>query len=240
MRRERAHDLPSLARDALHAVLARPRHVVLAALVAGLLAAGAPRWTAAALAAACAVAGAVSRRGAIGLAAALAVLVGAFVAEARLRAAAQPPVRPFMGHPISIRGYALEPVRERGFGGWSLAVRAAGGPLKRVRLVVRGTARVRRPALEAGDELRVRGRLVELSRWERYEATRGARAAVVAERVEATGARRRGAAGAIDGTRRRAEAALDAGLPRRQAALARGMVLGQDDALDPRTRGEFR
>src|SRR4051794_12468015 len=206
MGRERAHHLPSLARDALHAVVARPRHIVLAALVAGLLAAGAPRWTAAALAAACAVAGAVSRRGAIGLAAALAVLVGAFVAEARLRAAAQPPVRPFMGHPISIRGYALEPARERGFGGWSPpgrparplgghpssirgsapgparergfggwspAVRAAGGPLSRVRLVPRAAARVRRPAVEAGDELRVRGRVVELSRWERYEATRG-------------------------------------------------------------------
>src|SRR4051812_8485746 len=240
MRRERAHDLPSLARDALHAVLARPRHVVLAALVAGLLAAGAPRWTAAALAAACAVAGAVSRRGAIGLAAALAVLVGAFVAEARLRAAAQPPVRPYLARAMTARAYAVEPIRARGFGGWSLAVRTADGPLSRVRLVLRAAARVRRPAVEAGDELRVRGRVVELSRWERYEATRGARAAVVAERVEPTGARRGGVSGAIDGVRRRAEASLDAGLPQRQAALARGMVLGQDDALDARTRDEFR
>src|SRR3954465_10952615 len=107
MRRERAHDLPSLARDALHAVLARPRHVVLAALVAGLLAAGAPRWTAVAIAAACVVGGAATRRAAIGVAAAVAVLAGAFVAEARLRAAEQPPVRPFIDHPLSLRGYAL-------------------------------------------------------------------------------------------------------------------------------------
>src|SRR5437763_688439 len=47
-------------------------------------------------------------------------------------------------------------------------------------------------------------------------------------------------AGALDGARRRAERALEAGLPAPQAALARGMVLGQDEALDDRTRKDFR
>jgi competence protein ComEC len=44
----------------------------------------------------------------------------------------------------------------------------------------------------------------------------------------------------VDGVRLRAERAVTAGLPPPQAALARGMVLGQDDALDDTTRNEFR
>src|SRR4051794_41878546 len=67
MTRTRRHDLPARAREASHAVLARPRHVALAALVAGLLAAGAPRWIAAALATGAVVAGALTRRGAPGV-----------------------------------------------------------------------------------------------------------------------------------------------------------------------------
>lgn len=40
--------------------------------------------------------------------------------------------------------------------------------------------------------------------------------------------------------RGRAEAALGAGMPVREAALARGFVLGQDEAIDPRTEEDFR
>src|SRR4051794_9807431 len=234
------NDLRARARETLHGVVARPRHVALAAFVAGLLVAPAPRWIAVALAAGGVLAGVVGRRTALGLAAALATLTGAFVADARLKAADRPPLRPLLGRAVDVRADALEPVRRREFGGWSLAVRASDGPLARARVVVRANARVPMPRVEAGDELRLRGRLVALARWEGYEAVRGARAAIVPERAEATGRRRGGVPGAIDGVRRRAEAALDMGLPHRQAALARGMVLGQDDALDPRTRDEFR
>ena len=236
----RTNDLRGRAREAWHAICARPRHVALAALVAGLLAAPAPRWIALALATGGVLAGMLTRRMALGLTAGLAALAGALVADARLQAAERPPVRPFLGRAVDLHGYALEPVRGRDFGGWSLALRATDGPLPGARIVIRATGRLAQPHTEAGDELRVRGRLVALAHWEDYEAARGARAAIVPELAVATGRRRHGLPGAIDGVRRRAEAALDAGLPRGQAALARGMVLGQDDALDPHTRDEFR
>src|SRR3954468_5631252 len=240
MTADRGHELRARAREAWHAVLMRPRHLALAALVAGLLVAQAPRWLSPALVTGLVVAGAATRRIALGLAVSAVLLAGAFVAEARLRAAERPPLHPLLGRTVDVDAYAVEAVRARAFGGWSLAVRVRGGPMAGVRLIVRGSARLRRPALEGGDELRVRGRVVELARRERYEATRGARAAIVAERAAATGRRRGGGPGVIAGARRRAESALAAGLPRHQAALARGMVLGQDDALDARTRDEFR
>jgi competence protein ComEC len=46
--------------------------------------------------------------------------------------------------------------------------------------------------------------------------------------------------GAIDAMRRRAEVALSADLPGPKAALARGMVLGQDEAISESVRDEFR
>ena len=47
-------------------------------------------------------------------------------------------------------------------------------------------------------------------------------------------------AGAVDSARRRAERAIEAGLPPDKAALLRGMVLGQDEAIDPLTRDDWR
>jgi competence protein ComEC len=46
--------------------------------------------------------------------------------------------------------------------------------------------------------------------------------------------------GFVDAVRTRAERALSSGLPAPQAALLRGMTLGQDEALDARTRADFR
>src|SRR3954468_3113089 len=129
MTADRGHELRARAREAWHAVLMRPRHIALAALVAGLLAAQAPRWLAPALVAGLAVAGAATRRIALGLAASAALLTGAFVAEARLRAGERPPVRPLLGRTVDVDAYAVEAVRERAFGAWALAVRARGGPM---------------------------------------------------------------------------------------------------------------
>src|SRR5207244_954057 len=136
-------------REALQAVLARPRHVVLACGVAGLVAG--PRAGAVVLAGIVVLlaAGHAVRRVGLGVAAAIALLAGAVVAEARLAAAERPAAAPLIGRSASGRGV-----------GW--------------------------------------------------------------------------------GARRRAQAAVAAGLPQKQAALARGMVLGQDDALDDATREEFR
>ena len=47
-------------------------------------------------------------------------------------------------------------------------------------------------------------------------------------------------AGFVDGLRRRAERAIDRALPPAPAALVRGMVLGQDERIDPLVRDDFR
>jgi competence protein ComEC len=58
--------------------------------------------------------------------------------------------------------------------------------------------------------------------------------------VESTGRLRGGLAGAVDSARRRAERAIDRALPPEESALMRGMVLGQDEAIDPLTRDDWR
>jgi competence protein ComEC len=96
------------------------------------------------------------------------------------------------------------------------------------------------PTVATGAIVLVRGRLRPLGPFERHYARRGASAALSLDGAVPTGARRGGAMGAIDAIRARAERALATGLPAAQAALLRGMVLGQDEALDEATRTEFR
>jgi competence protein ComEC len=76
--------------------------------------------------------------------------------------------------------------------------------------------------------------------WPAYLARRGIRVEVALDDVGATGMRRGGVTGAIDSMRRRAERAIAGGLPAPKAALARGMVLGQDEAIAEPVRDEFR
>src|SRR5436190_2221735 len=149
MTADRGHELRARAREAWHAILIRPRHLALAALVAGLLVAQAPRWLAPALVTGVLVAGAATRRIALGLAASAVLLAGAFVAEARLRAAERPPLRPLLGRTVDVDAYAVEAVRVRAFGGWSLAVRARGGPMA-------GAAGPSRPLRQACRAIRTR------------------------------------------------------------------------------------
>lgn len=73
-----------------------------------------------------------------------------------------------------------------------------------------------------------------------YLRRRGVAGELDAERLELTGRRRGGLAGAVDAMRRRAENAIASGLAPGSQALARGMVLGQDEAIDPTVRDDFR
>ena len=73
-----------------------------------------------------------------------------------------------------------------------------------------------------------------------YLRRRGVAGELAIDEMKATGRRRGGVAGAVDRMRRHAEAAISAGLPSEKAALARGMVLGQDEAIDPPVRDDFR
>ena len=88
--------------------------------------------------------------------------------------------------------------------------------------------------------LAIEGRLAPLGPPDAYERRRGAHALLLAATIRATGARRGGLLGALDGVRDRSERALTRGLPAPQGGLARGMVLGQDAALTDAVRDDFR
>src|SRR3954452_21423573 len=76
--------------------------------------------------------------------------------------------------------------------------------------------------------------------WRAYLRRRGIAYELAVDSLADTGGRRGGPSGAIDSLRIRAEAALGAHVTKANAALARGMVLGQDELIDPLERDDFR
>jgi competence protein ComEC len=225
------------------AVLARvrgyPRHLVLAALVSGLLAAPVP----AAVGLACVGVGVVAGRR-LAAPAVVAVLLGAVVGEARVAALERTALGPHIGEFAILRGYVLEHPRAPGGGGAGGAARGgrsalvgvSAGPGAGERVVVRGSW----PVVSLGGEVDVQGRLVALREREDWLRRRGAHARVLATELRVTGRRRGGVPGALDRMREAAEQAVSTGLDPPRAALARGMVLGEDEALDEDTREAFR
>src|SRR3954470_19494907 len=113
------HPLAQAVGSAVSAVRAHPRHVVLFALVAGLLAGThAPELT---LAVAACVAALVGRLP-LALGAMVAVLAGALLGEARMEALGPGPLAASVGQELSADVVLLEPLRTRANG--SVAVRA--------------------------------------------------------------------------------------------------------------------
>jgi competence protein ComEC len=219
---------------ALEAARRHPRHVVLAALVAGLLAGPLEPRLVLLIAGAF---GAVAGRPLVALLAALAVLGGTVGGQARLAAAERSALGPLFGSTVAVPVVLLEQPRPVRYGLTALARLEAG---EGERVMLRSGQSVRWPGASTGAIVLVRGRLRPLGPFEQHYARRGAHAAISLDAAVHTGLRRGGAWGFVDGVRGRAEAALRVGLPSAQAALLRGMVLGQDEALDERTRDEFR
>lgn len=224
----------SAALATLDRLRAHPRHLVLGALVAGLLAAPAGARVVALIAVA---AGVLAGRRAPALLAAAAVLAGALGVHARLHALERTQLPALFGTTVTARVVLLEQPRPVRFGRTALA-RLDAGDGERVMLRIGQDADW--PPSPTGALLDVRGRLRALGPFERHYALRGAHAAISLDAAAATGARRGGPMGAVDTIRTRAERALSSGLPRAQSALLRGMTLGQDEALDARTREDFR
>ena len=220
------------------AVREHPRHLVLGALVAGLVLCRAPAPVV--VAAAIALAG-LARRPVPAALAGLAVLVGASGGALRLDALEAGRLAAASGRFIQSRAVLLEPVRVR-------APRLAVVRAELTAGVARGeqaVMRVRAPAPRegwpgVGEEVRVAGVVAPLGRYDAYQRLRGAHAAVDVARIPPTGAVRRGLAGAVDALRRRAEHALTQGLRPSEAALLRGMVLGEDERLAAPVREDFR
>jgi competence protein ComEC len=238
-----------------------PRHTVLFGVTAGLLLAPLSRaaTVGAAIAAALLVAVAtapsvsgpdpadgslagaatLSRAPRLAVAAALAVLAGALVADVRLDALEGGRLPALEGRSVSARAVLLEPVRPRP-GGFGVArARFVDGPAPGEGAVLRMRARPDGwPKI--GEVLAVAGQVEPLGIYDEYQRRRGAQAAVEVERMRATGEHRGGLAGIVDAARRRAEAGLDRGLEAPEAALLRGMVLGQDEQLDDDVEDDFK
>ena len=227
-----------LLRAGAETLARHPRHALLAALAAGLLAG--PRWPQGVVAAALA-AGALGRRSLLAFGVAVAILTGAAIAQARLAALDRTALGPLPGRLVDIRGTQLDHPRERAFGARVAAIRLSSGPARGERVLVRASAHVAWPtAAQPGTELALTGRLSPLGLFDAHERRRNAHALLRAQTIRATGRRRGGLLGLLDRVRERTEHALTSGLPASQGALARGMVLGQDAALAATVRDDFR
>ena len=191
-------------------------------------------------------AGAARAAPAVAALAAVLVLAGATLGNARLEALDASAARVRDG-PVTLRGYLVTRPRPSPFGA-TAELEVAGGRLDGARLLLRVPRWGRLPAgIGVGHELAVAGRLrVPRSTpgsgfdFAAYLRRGGIAGELLLDRARATGRRRGGAAGVLDAMRRRAERALAAGLPAPEAALARGMVLGQDEQIDESTRQDWR
>ncbi|MEK6228459.1 MAG: ComEC/Rec2 family competence protein [Actinomycetota bacterium] len=225
----------------------RPRHLALAALAAGLALAEISLEGTLVTAALLAAALNLARAPRAALAASAAVLVGALAGHARLAAidAAGAGLEP--GDHVEGRAHMLGPPRPGPFGS-SAEVRMVSGHAVRAKFLARLPRRARLPPdAGAGTELRISGSIREPKPPEpdgfdlgAYLRRRGVAGELQAETAVATGRRRGGPAGLVDAARRRGERSIAAGLERGPAALARGMVLGQDELIDPATKDDFR
>lgn len=254
--RARGSEAPASALAAvLEGVRRHPRHVILAALVAGLLAAPLEPRTVLLLTIAVAV---LPGRPMLGPLAAIALTAGALGAQARVASLERTALGPLLGATVTARAVLLEQPRPVRYGVTALArLDAWGGGRPALagdgsgtgderaagtgeRVMLRIGRDVSWPAASTGAVVLVRGRLRALGPFESHYARRGAHAAISLDAAAVTADRRGGTWRIVDGIRGRAEAALDAGLPAPQAALLRGMTLGQDEGLTERTRDDFR
>jgi competence protein ComEC len=214
----------------LSLVARHPRHAVLGALVAGMLAARQP----AALVALAPLLIALRPRAFAGLLVA-AALAGALVAQARTAQLDRSLLGPSLGRSISERAFVLDLPRATPFGGWQATV-----SLRGERVALTAGRWIPQPGVVIGAQLRVSGTLKPLAAGQDWMRTRNVHAALSASDVRVTGARRGGLAGLVDGVRARAERALRAGAPRSVSGLLRGMVLGEGEALDAGMQDDFR
>ena len=232
--------------DALAIAHAHPRHLVLAALVAGLLAINAGSWCVAAVAATLTGLSGSRRIAALAVAA---VLSGLAWGQARTHDLEHSVLAGAVGGEMTGRLVVLEPPRDRRAGGVAFRARWIDGGVRGevgvVRLEPGGTSRVGdtsvvTSAIVPGSVLSVSARIEPLADWEAYQRLRGAQAAIVVRSWSLTRQRRRGLAGVLDASRDRSRAGLAAGVDARRAALLRGMVLGEDDAVGDDVRTDFR
>jgi competence protein ComEC len=223
----------------------RPFHVAVAALAFGLAVAEHPKVAAVAALAGAGAAGA-ARRPRLAVALCLGALTGASIGPARINAldAQMNAARP--GTSITATATLLTAPRPSHFES-SAELRIDSGPSAGAHVLARSRIHAWPGDGEPGTELQVSGPLEKPRRkpgerldWPGYLRRHGIAAELHVKVMRATGGIRGGVAGLIDRMRRRGEAALEAGEPPEQAAVARGMVLGEDERIDPLLKDDYR
>jgi competence protein ComEC len=230
----------------------RPHHIVMAALAGGIAAAPAPRWAAASVAVVAALSASAAAHSTgrgpfpfVPLAVA-AALAGAALGTLRVTAIDATARRAGPdGAAVSGTAILLEHPRPSQFGS-SAAIRLTSGRAAGATML--GRVDGPRPwpgGGEPGVILRVAGTAQRPAAggsfdWRAYVRRRGIAYELAIDSLADTGRRRDGPSGAIDSMRIRAEAALGTRVTNAKAALARGMVLGQDELIDPLERDDFR
>ena len=222
----------------------RPWHVGIGAIAAGLALADADPALAAAVAVAVLVALLALGAGRLAALAAALVLCGAAAGELRLAAIDGPAAGVRDRERVDLTAHLLTMPRPGPFGE-SAEVGVAGGSLRGTRLLARAARWAPLPrGVRIGEELRLRGTVRAggegSSGFAAYLRARGVAAELLIDEASETGRRRAGLAGALDAMRTRAERAVVAGMPAGEGALLRGMVLGQDEAIEPGLREDFR
>jgi competence protein ComEC len=245
----------------------RPWHVGIGALALGLSLAEAGAEITAGAATVAFLALSVLRAATLGAVAAALVLCGAAVGELRLGATNASAERVRDGERVELRAHLMTLPRPGAFGA-SGEVAVTSGPLRGARLLVRAARWAPLPsALDVGEELKLEGRLKALTPageagsgsaagdeagavsateggssfdFAAHLRRRGIAGELLLDRARRTGRRRGGLAGALDAMRGRAERGVVAGMTDADGALLRGMVLGQDEAIDPGLREDFR
>jgi competence protein ComEC len=229
------------------AARARPFQLAAACVAAGLGLSVASPLLALVAAAGVALLLVVCRAARLGALAGVLLLGGALAGQARLAALDGSSARVRDGPVRSLRVQLDTRPRPSPLGA-SAEVTVVDGPLGGARVLLRVSRWTRLPGdLTPGRELSVSGELRKLrasGSGERDFAAhlrqRGIAGELLLDHAKATGRSRGGVAGSLDVMRRRAERAVAAGLPGPEAALARGMVLGQDEAIDASTRQDWR
>jgi competence protein ComEC len=180
--------------------------------------------------------------------ASLAAVVGmtVMVGAVRLDRIDAPAERLSDGQAISGLAELVERPRPGPFGP-SVEIELKTGAERGTRLLARFPRDARVPVDAApGAELELSGRFKRARPGEGgfdlpgYLRRRGIAGELIAERAGATGRRREGLSGAIDGVRERALDGIASDLPSALGALAQGMVLGADEDVPDAVREDFR
>ena len=164
---------------------------------------------------------------------ALALLAGLLIGSARLAAIDGGALRSGEGQRVEARGFVATTPRVIG-GATRFALATPAG---RIGLAVDEPA----PGLAVGDRIEAEGRLTEPEPWlAGFGRRAGWALELQAGEVRMLPGGRSGLSGFLDRARNRAETGLIAGLDPGRAALAAGLVLGQDEAIDPLVRDDFQ